>query len=97
MSGVGLLSRLAVRPGLRSAAGLRATSASLAAKVTPSAHLKPIVGSTVSKEKLQGGHSAKPRLFSTSPRSGQEAAVAAGGKNLKIAVIGQSMFGRDVS
>ena len=107
MSGVAMLSRLALRPGLRSTStgtGLRTISASLSNKTTsatPNARLRAAVGvsGSLSKERLFNGTSkgwGLPRMVSTSTTtSGQES--AAGGNKLRIAIIGQSMFGRDVS
>ena len=112
MSGMALLSRLALRPGLRctsnssTATGLRTLTASLSNKATfatPNAHLRAAVGvnRSVSKDMLFDGAWkgwGVSRMVSTSATLSQESATSvATGKKLRIAVIGQSMFGRDVS
>ena len=93
MSGAALLSRLALRPGLRSA--VRPLSASLSACTTP--QLQAVTSLATKRTRWEGPEKWRGvRSISTGSAVRSEASGVGGGK-LRIAIIGQSMFGKDVS
>ncbi len=95
MSGAALLSRLAVRRGLTSAVAVRRLSTRLSSYTTPR------LASAVTGGRLREceGVSVWAGMRGLSTTSAVRSEASGGGvvAKLKIAIIGQSMFGKDVS